>query len=129
MSRNNPCQRLLADPVARAGLSVLAALYLCALLADALAPYSMYFSDPDLANAPPTVIYLHDGQLYVHPMKRTFDPASMSQSYTEDTAMRFPVRFFCKGSNYKILGLVPGNVHLFGVDSPARIFIAGTDVN
>ena len=36
---------------------VLAIFYLSAAFADFLAPYSMGFADPDLANAPPTKIH------------------------------------------------------------------------
>jgi peptide/nickel transport system permease protein len=125
----NPWQRLWEDPVARIGLIVLSVLYLCALFADFMAPYSMYFSDPNLANAPPSTVYFNQGQLYVHPVKRTFDPASMSQSYTEDTTVKCPIKFLCKGSDYTILNLIPGNIHLFGVDDPGRLFLTGSDVN
>jgi peptide/nickel transport system permease protein len=89
----------------------------------------MYFSDTDLANAPPSIVYLSDGQLYVHPTKRAFDPATMGQTYTEDSSVKCLIRFFCKGSAYKILGVIPGDMHLFGVDEPGRLFLAGSDVN
>jgi peptide/nickel transport system permease protein len=89
----------------------------------------MYYSDQDLANAPPTVVYFNNGQLYVHPVKRSFDATTMSQSYTEDSAVRCKIEFFCKGSAYKILGLIPGDIHLFEAQGSGRIFLAGTDVN
>jgi peptide/nickel transport system permease protein len=37
------------------------------------------------------------------------------------------VRWFVRGFDYKLLGLIPTNIHLFGVDEPASIHIMGTD--
>jgi peptide/nickel transport system permease protein len=134
LMRRTPWQKLWADHVARTSMIVLAILYLAAAFADPLTPYSMYYNDPELANAPPTSIYVQDEQgnftmPYVFPVKRAFDPATFNQTYTEQTQTRFPIKWFVKGEDYKILGLIPGNIHLFGVDEPARLFILGSDVN
>lgn len=148
--RKNIGQKLWRDPVARFGIIVLLCLYLCALFADCLAPYSMYFNDPNLANAPPTSIYCSDAQgslqwPYVHPVERTFDPETFRQIYTEKTEKSYAIKFFVRGEEYKILGLIPGNIHLFGVEAPEentshqpgvgstellpRLFLLGTDIN
>jgi len=132
--RKSPFQKLWADKVARTALVVLTMLYLCAGFADPLTPYSMYYNDPDLANAPPTSVYVQDEQgnwtwPYVFAVKRSFDPNTFGQSYTEDHSKRYPVKLFIPGEEYKIFGLIPFNRHLFGVESPARIFLLGADVN
>src|SRR4030095_15031709 len=133
-TRKSPWQRLWRDPLARAGLFLLAILYISAGLADPIAPYSMYFNDPDVANAPPTVIYWKDQNRrqawpYVYPVERRFDPMTFRQTYTEKTDQAFPIRLFFKGEDYRILGIIPGNIHLFGVESPARLFLFGSDIN
>ncbi len=49
--------------------------------------------------------------------------------YVDDTA-EVPVRLFVKGDPYKLLGLIPMNIHLFGTtsdDPKASVFIMGTD--
>jgi peptide/nickel transport system permease protein len=38
-----------------------------------------------------------------------------------------PIRFFVAGSKYRFLGCFLSHTHLFGVDEPGRIFLAGTD--
>lgn len=134
LMRRSPWQRLWADHVARTSIIVLTLLYLAAAFADPITPYSMFYNDPELANAPPTSIYVQDEQgnwtaPYVFAVKRTFDPATFNQTYVEQTDKKFPIKFFVKGEEYKILGLIPGNIHLFGVDDPARLFILGSDVN
>lgn len=40
---------------------------------------------------------------------------------------RYPIRFFVQGWEYKWLGLIPGNLHLFGVEAPAQLFLFGAD--
>jgi peptide/nickel transport system permease protein len=134
LMRRSPWQKLWSDPIARTSIIVLTILYLAAAFADPLTPYSMYYNDPELANAPPTSIYIQDEQgnltePYVFPVKRAFDPATFNQSYTEQPGKRYPIRFFVRGEEYKILGLIPANIHLFGVEDPARLFILGSDVN
>jgi peptide/nickel transport system permease protein len=46
--------------------------------------------------------------------------------YVEDTARAIPLKFFVDGSRYKLLGLVPCRLHLFGVDD-GRIYLFGSD--
>lgn len=132
--RKTPWQRLWKDKVARAGLIVLCVLYFCAAFADPLTPYSMYFSDADLANAPPTPVHFEDSNNgltwpYVYQVERTFDPATFRQTYQEKTDKKFPLKLFAKGEPYKIFGIIPGDIHLFGVESPAQIFLLGSDIN
>lgn len=132
--RKTPWQRLWQDPLARGAFLLLAFLYVCAALADPLTPYSMHYSDPDLGNAPPTQIYWTDDKdnfvsPYVYPVERTFDPMTLKQSYTEVRTKKYMIKMFTPGEDYRILGLIPGNIHLFGVDSPARLFLLGTDIS
>lgn len=57
-----------------------------------------------------------------------YDPAEQYREY----ALRPPmvegqVRFFVRASEYRLAGLFPTNVHLFGVDEPGHVFLMGTD--
>ena len=44
-----------------------------------------------------------------------------------DVAHPYPVHFFVPGKPYKIAGLITARVHLFGVETPGRIFLMGSD--
>ncbi len=48
---------------------------------------------------------------------------------TENRDKRLYVRFFVRDWDYKILGLIPGNIHLFGVDGGGKIHLFGTDAS
>lgn len=127
-------RKLWKDPIARLAVVILAVFYCLAFFADPITPYSMHFNDPDLANAPPTRVHFRDaaGSLtwpYVFAQERTFDPATFRQTYSDITAVKYPIELFRRGENYKVLGFVPGDIHLFGVDPPARLFIIGSDIN
>lgn len=47
---------------------------------------------------------------------------------TENRDKRLYMQFFVRGSDYKILGFIPGNLHLFGVDG-GMIHLFGTDAS
>jgi peptide/nickel transport system permease protein len=46
--------------------------------------------------------------------------------YEEDTAKPSPLKFFVNGTRYRLLGLLPSRLHLFGVDG-TRVFLLGSD--
>lgn len=48
---------------------------------------------------------------------------------TENRDKRLYVRFFVPGWEYKLLGLIPANRHLFGVDGDGKIHLFGTDAS
>jgi peptide/nickel transport system permease protein len=113
---------------------VLICLYLSAAFADFLAPYSMGFADPDLANAPPTKIHCVLSKKgmslpFVCLMERSFDVETYKQVYVEKKTDRLPIKLLVRGEEYKLFGFIPGHLHLFGVETPGRIFLLGSDIN
>jgi peptide/nickel transport system permease protein len=48
-------------------------------------------------------------------------------TYRTDPAHALPVRFLVRGAPYRLLGLLPADRHLFGVDAPGRIYLLGAD--
>ncbi|HKA23582.1 MAG TPA: ABC transporter permease [Candidatus Eisenbacteria bacterium] len=112
------------SPTALIGASVLVLFYACALAADFLAPYSMIEQNRDLSYLPPQKVRFAsagpfvDGTTLVDPLRNR---------YQDDPKTRYPVRFFVAGRPYRLLGLVPANRHLFGVDAPGTIHLIGTD--
>jgi len=133
-ARKSVLQRVWRDRVAQIALSLLALAYIGAALADPLTPYSMNFNDADLANAPPSIIHFRtsEGKLtapLVYSVKRLFDADLFKQVYLEDRTKPYPIKWLVDGEPYDLFGIFPSNLHLFGVDAPARVFLLGSDIN
>jgi peptide/nickel transport system permease protein len=106
------------------GAVILILLYGSALFADFLSPYSMKRQNRDLGYVQPYRVHLGGEGLYVYNYVLT-DTAR--RIYDEDESRRFPIRFFVKGPEYRMLWLIPTDIHLFGVDPPGEIHLVGTD--
>ena len=77
---------------------------------------------------PPQPIHWFDEgrfQPYVYDVKLKIDE-NLRKNYTPDLDKKIPLQFFFKGEPYKLFGLIPADVHLFGVPEGA-VCILGTD--
>ena len=114
------------------GGSILALLYLLALLADFVAPYSSERRFQEAVYHPPSRIRVVDqrGRLtwpFVYGISTSRDSYTLEMIYTEDQSVHYPVRFFVRAEEYRFLGIVRSDIHLFGVDEPAGLFLFGTE--
>ncbi|HLS63323.1 MAG TPA: ABC transporter permease [Ruania sp.] len=92
-------------------------IYLIAILAPFLAPYSTTAHDADYTYAPPQQIHLFDdGSFQPHVLGFTLeqDPETLELQFTEDPENVIPVGLFVRGSEYKLFGLIPWDRHLIG---------------
>ena len=110
-------------------LAVLVALHGVIACAGFVAPYDPVAQDRQRPYAPPSKLHFLDTQGRVH-IRPFLYPLRMREGlfnqYEEDTARTIPLKFFVDGSRYKLLGLVPCRLHLFGVDD-ARVYLLGSD--
>jgi peptide/nickel transport system permease protein len=118
------------SPLAILGGLVLFIFYGLAAIAPFVAPYSQEAMDRDRYYHPPHTLHWVDGQgrLRLIPVVRQTtlaDPRSFR--YEEIPGDERPLRFFVEGEPYHLLGLIPANRHLFGVDAPGRVYLLGTD--
>ncbi|HEX8521339.1 MAG TPA: ABC transporter permease [Tepidisphaeraceae bacterium] len=125
------------------GLVILIALYLMALFAGFIAPYSYLDEERDLLWAPPTKVHFADAngfsmRPFIHPFRINIDE-NFNTVLEPDRSQRCYVRFFAKGDSYRILGVIPTRIRLFGVDPVptastgdryyARLYLMGADAN
>jgi peptide/nickel transport system permease protein len=116
--------------LALAGAILLAILYALAILAPFLAPYAESDIDRDRFFHPPTPLHWRDAGGAWHAWPFVYGTRALAdQAYEVDPSRRWPVQLFVAGAPYRILGILPSNVHLFGVQRPARIFLLGADEN
>jgi len=84
---------------------------------------------------PPQRVYFFDqGKLapYVHPVTGQRDMKTLKLIYVPDEDTKLRLRFFAPGYQYRLLGLIPTDIHLIGMADPtARAedspFLLGTD--
>lgn len=132
-SRQKVWNRFKRHKLALVGGAILAIFYLLALFADVMAPYGYASDNRNRAYAPPSKVYMvaPKGGLtapYIFDVKESFDPVQRIYSFKEDRTKMYPVKFFVRGETYKMWGLFESNLHLFGVDKPARIYLLGADI-
>ena len=127
-------QKIKKDKFAFIALIILALLYLVILMADFIAPYSKYYSNREMSYAPPSKVYTIDenGKLsfpYTYNYKREFEPSLLQTIYKQDRSQKYYLKLFVKAEEYKILGIIPCNIHLFGLDKGGQLYLLGTDIN
>lgn len=110
---------------------ILGALYMSALFADFLAPYSYRNEDRAYSYCQPTGVKFisPSGKLswpFVYGVTISFDEYHR-RLYQVDQGKVYPLKFFIRGDSYRFLGLIPTSYHLFGVESPGRIHLWGAD--
>ena len=124
-------RRLRRNRTAIVGLYVLVALYASALFAGFVAPYSYDNAVTDRSFHPPMLarikLFDEQGKLsrpFVYGTTQT-DP--QLATYRIDISKKYPINLFVRGDRYHILWIIKSNIHLFGVDSPGRIYLFGAD--
>ncbi|MFP4220224.1 MAG: ABC transporter permease [Phormidium sp.] len=127
-------QNFKQNPLSRLGATLLMIFYVLAIAAGFFAPYDP-INDIQREGSllPPTTIHWRNdaGELigpYVYPVQQ--GPTDLETGERElivDRSQPSPVRLFVSGSSYRLLGLIPGNRHLFGTIGPGQLNLLGTD--
>ena len=124
--------------LAQLAMVVLGILYFIALFAEIVTPYDPLHRVQQYAGMPPTIVRLVDAQGNVHlpfiykPVQAR-DPETLRPIYKDDTTQIFPIKLFVHGDPYKMWGLIPMDIHLFGTDPqpegklPIPVFLLGAD--
>jgi peptide/nickel transport system permease protein len=104
-----------ARPAAAPARILLLLLAACALLGDFLSPVPATDQDLERVNAPPTLVHFWDagGKWHWRPFVYRYEAASILDSiYEEKKDRQYPLRFFCPGYRYRLLGFFPSDLHL-----------------
>ena len=130
-------RKLKKHKLARFSLILLAIFYFFALFADFFAPYSLEDFDGLYKDSSPTSIHvMYEGKnvgLHVYKLTKSIDKKTFTITYDYDTSEYYKIKFFVHGSEYKILGFIPCDLHFFGVSdgnnggTGAKIMLFGAD--
>lgn len=111
---------------------VLLILYLLVLFAEFISPHSPHERYVEYAQAPPQRLRFIDSegkfhlQPFVYGTEQQMDDKFM-RTYPPITDQIYPVRLFVRGAPYKMWNFMRTDVHLFGADPEAPLFLLGTD--
>ncbi len=126
-------EKILKDKITRISLIILIVLYLFIIFCDFISPYNPNSRDPKASYLPSSKIHISENERFSFPFiyKRsyTFDKNTFTKRIIEDKTKRYFIRFFVIGDKYKLLGLIPCSIHLFGTGSNERLYLFGTDKN
>ncbi len=105
--------------------------YLMLPFAGFIAPYGPNQRFEENLYSPPQIIrFTYDGSLtwpYVYPLTSEANLETFQWEFKPDLDNPAPLKFFCKGSEYRIAGLIPSRIHLFCVPDDVTVFIWGSD--
>lgn len=106
-------------------------LYGAIVIAEFLAPYNLHTRNVDFIHAPPQGVHLfHEGKFvgpFVYGREMTLNMDTLRREYSENRSDVQPLRFFCRGDNYRFWGLFSGNLHLVCPAQGKQMFLLGTD--
>lgn len=112
---------------------VVALFYLVVVFADFFAYADPDHSDAQRALIPPQPIHLIDNgrfSPFVYGLTGTRNLRTFQRVYTVDPNVKIPVRFFAPGREYRLLGVIPTDIHLVGTqgqDASSALALLGTD--
>jgi peptide/nickel transport system permease protein len=67
---------------------------------------------------------------FVYGLEETIDQELFKRTFEVDKTRQYPLYFFVRATPYKLLGLIPMDIHLFGTDPndpEAHVYLFGTD--
>ncbi len=126
-------RRFRRSKIAIVGGLMVIALYLLAIFANFFSPNPLRELNMAASFTPPTRLHFMDAEgnfhlvPFVYGQVVTVDMKTFEPTWEDDTSVMYPLQLFPKGWEYKILGFIPADRHLFGVEAPGRIYLLGTD--
>lgn len=126
--------KLLKDKISKICLIVLFTLYFLILCCDFIAPYNPNFRDTKASYLLPSKIhFFENGKLslpYIYKTYYDFNEQFLTKTIYEDKSKKAYLKLLIHGDEYKLFGIIPLNIHLFGIsDTNQRIYLLGTDRN
>jgi peptide/nickel transport system permease protein len=109
-------------------LVILSALHVIVGCAGFFAPYDPVTQNRELVFQPPARLRFVDlqGHFHLRPFCYATSPRLDALQYEEDPKQLVSLRFFVTGAPYRLFGVLPVRIHLFGTDH-ASVYLLGSD--
>jgi len=104
------------------GAIILAIFYItCIFFPEFFAPYSKERQTNILETSPTSIHFFdEDGNFslrpFVYGLEKKVDLETRQRTYIEDPSQIYYIYFFVPAEEYKLLGIIPTDIHLFGTD-------------
>lgn len=115
--------------LAMMGTVVVALFYGVAIFCEFIAPQSPTLRSTEYIHVPPQRVHwfgTHGFGPFVYGLDVSEDPRTWRRIYEEDRSVEYRIRFFVEGTPYRLFGIFPSNIHLFGTEE-GPFFLLGTD--
>jgi peptide/nickel transport system permease protein len=108
----------------------------CGLFAEFVAPYRVNTQSDHLEARPQPLVFKNtEGQFSLRPavygLEVELDLVQRRRTWVVDETQIYPLSLFVRAEPYKLLGVIPSRIHLFGVDTErypgGTAFLFGTD--
>lgn len=126
-------RRFRRSPISIIGGLMVLALILLAVFAEFFSVGNIYQVDLNSAYMPPQQVHFIDDQgkfhlvPFVYNLENTISMTTFEVTWTENKEKMYPLKFFAKGWEYKLLGFIPASRHLIGVAEGGVFNMLGTD--
>jgi peptide/nickel transport system permease protein len=115
-------------------LGLLLVMYLVAAFAQFFSPYLPDTQFPPYRDVQPQQIHLfsesggsvHFDGPYVEGLKQQVDLKTLFRSFAPDPTKTYRIHFFMHGPPYRLWGIIPTDLHLYGTDG-GQVFLFGSD--
>lgn len=110
------------------GLIILVPIYFVAIFAEFFAPTSSSAAHTNLTYAPPQTLHFTGHGIHVDGYTTTRNNETYEQTYNWNHHQQIKVGFFVHGDSYKLLGLIPSDIHFIGPkQKDAPFYLLGAD--
>jgi peptide/nickel transport system permease protein len=113
------------------GTAIVILIYLIALFAEFVAPFTPDAFDADYTYAPPQRLHFFDEDgfgLYVYGYSTKLNEETLVRTFEVDESKKVPVRLFAQGNTYKLWGLFESDRHLIGpVEKGEPMYLLGAN--
>lgn len=118
--------------MAMAGMVLLGIFMMMTLFAETISPYPPGQRNAQYVAGPPMLPRMIDetGAFHLRPFvygtKAARDMKTLRMVYVTDMSKKWKIRLFVRGTPYRLLGIIPTDIHLFGTDQ-GFVHLFGTD--
>ena len=126
-------RRFMRSRVSIVGGLIVIMLALLSIFADFFSPNPIDGDNLKDAFVPPNQIRFVDAagnfsaRPFVYATVIALDPKTFQPTWTDDIKKKYYLQFFVRSWPYRLLGIIPTNLHLVGIEKGGKLYMLGTD--